>query len=258
MVQIKDLPLPGQKIVYGALSRAVIENLLGTAPFYREDEPFANAVYNQWTGSDQLLKEVAAGQFSPDGAIYKTLVCIQKAHSSYVAIFEQASSALEVVRENEMAIRATCEYNAQQPFFTKPDLATEYKAHVVSILRQVDEFGELELLDEDDEDEQEASDDEDEQSDESNESNNGSDESEDEEEDEEQADSASDDDDDDDSNNEHEKDQKVTDTNNYEKLNESEDEEESDEEQSGSVDGTSDDSEESESEESSSKKARTD
>ena len=257
MVQIKDLPLPGQKIVYGALSRAVIENLLGTAPFFREDEPFANAVYNQWSGSDQLMKEVSAGQFSPDGAIYKTLVCIQKSHGSYVAIFEQATSALEVVRENEMAIRATCEFNAQQPFFTKPDLATEYKAHVVSILRQVDEFGDLELLDEDDEDEQEASDDDDEQSDESNESNNGSDESEDEEEDEEQGESASDDDDDD-SNNEHEKDQKVTDTNNYEKLNESEDEEESDEEQSGSVDGTSDDSEESESEESSSKKPRTD
>jgi hypothetical protein len=150
MTKINELPACAQKVVLGAMSRAIIENLFNTAPFARDDLSFAENVYAQWTGSDQLIKEFTGPEsgFLIDGVIEKHLTAFKVAHPLYVELFNDASSALDAVVTKEVSIRETAITNGPS-FFSKPDLPSAYKAHIVSILRKLPEVADLELLDDD-------------------------------------------------------------------------------------------------------------
>ena len=169
MTRISELPAAAQRVVYGAMSRAVIENLYGTAPFMSADRSFAENVYNQWVGSDQLLKDVPDTELDYWHVIGGALESIHDMHDKYVALFAQAEEAMAPILAAQQEIHMeTAVLGAWVPsthFFSKPDLPSAYKAHIVSILRKVPEIAELELLN-DDEDE-EASDSDEDESDES-------------------------------------------------------------------------------------------
>ena len=188
MTQISELPAAAQRVVYGAMSRAIIENLYGTAPFMSADRSFAENVYNQWVGSDQLLKNVPDTELDYWHVIGGVLQSIYDMHERHVALFEQAGEAMAPILEAQQEIHMQMAVlGSQVPsthFFSKPDLPSAYKAHIVSILRKVPEIAELELL-HDDEDE-EASDSDEDESDES-EQPGGSDDSDDGEDEEEEA-----------------------------------------------------------------------
>ena len=186
MTQISELQSCAQRVVYGAMSRAVIETLYGTAPFMSADRSFPQNVYNQWVGSDQLLKDVPSSELTGWSVISGFLQCIRDMHEDYVSLFEKAEEAMAPILEAQQEIHmAMAVLGAGAPsthFFSKPDLPGAYKAHIVSLLRKVPEIGELELL-HDDEDE-EASDSDEDESDESDQpdGSDGSDNGEDEEE----------------------------------------------------------------------------
>jgi len=169
MTQISELPSCAQKVVYGAMSRAVIESLYGTAPFMSADRSFPENVYNQWVGSDQLLKDVPSSELTQWKVISGSLQCIRDMHDDHVLLFEQAEEAMAPILETQQEIHMRMAVlGAGVPsthFFSKPDLPSAYKAHIVSLLRKVPEIAELELL-HDDEDE-EASDSDEDESDES-------------------------------------------------------------------------------------------
>jgi len=169
MTQISELPSCAQKVVYGAMSRAVIETLYGTAPFMSADRAFPENVYNQWVGSDQLLKDVPYSELDSWPVISGSLQSIFDMHDDYVLLFEQAEEAMEPILKAQQEIHMRMAVlGAGVPsthFFSKPDLPSAYKAYIVSLLRKVPEIAELELL-HDDEDE-EASDSDEDESDES-------------------------------------------------------------------------------------------
>ena len=169
MTQISELPACAQRVVYGAMSRAVIETLYGTAPFMSADRSFAENVYNQWVGSDQLLKDVPNTELDYWHVIGGALESIHDMHDKYVALFAQAGEAMAPILEAQQEIHMEMAVlGAGVPsthFFSKPDLPGAYKAHIVSILRKVPEIAELELLHEDED--EEASDSDEDESDES-------------------------------------------------------------------------------------------
>ena len=101
MTRIKELPACAQKVVIGAMSRAVIENLYGTAPYASDDLPFSANVYNQWKGSDELLKELPDGPFDPTGPIGMTLFKIYDSHGNNLSLFDKAEKALAPVLEEQ-------------------------------------------------------------------------------------------------------------------------------------------------------------
>ena len=198
MTQISELQSCAQRVVYGAMSRAVIETLHGTAPFMSADRSFAENVYNQWVGSDQLLKDVPYTELDYWHVIGGALQAIYDTHADYTELFEQAEEAMKPILKAQQEIHTRMAVlGAGVPsthFFSKPDLPSAYKAYIVSLLRKVPEIGELELL-HDDEDE-EASDSDEDESDESDQpdGSDGSDNGEDEEEEAEEQDGEEDED----------------------------------------------------------------
>jgi hypothetical protein len=151
------------------MTRAIIEGLYGTAPFSNADRTFAENVYAQWRGSDELLKDVPSDELACWSVISGSLECIRDMHDSHVALFEQAEKAMAPILEAQQEIHMRMAVlGAGVPsthFFSKPNLPGAYKHHIVSILRKVPELGELELLDDDEG--EEASDSDEDESDES-------------------------------------------------------------------------------------------
>ena len=162
MVAIETLPKCAQRIIYGSMSRAVIDTLCGNGAHVNPNASFDQKIYDRWSGSDEIIKPSVKNEF--DQPLKDRINKFKEHHEDIVKLFSKAETTFAPIRLEEKKLMKNTDSSI--PFFMLEltSLPKFYETYFTKIfLREGSLFGELEIFDEDgddDEDEDESDDDE--------------------------------------------------------------------------------------------------